>query len=431
MFSIHELKNGINFIKAPIKGTKALTLMALFPVGSRYENKKLSGASHFVEHLMFKGTVKRPTTLEISRSLEAVGAEFNAFTYKDYTGYYVKINSSKKKIAFDLLSDMLFHSKFEAEEVKREKGVIVEELRMYEDNPTMAVDSLFEEVLFGKKHPMGWDIGGTVESVRNLSRDELFAYYEKFYRPDNMVLVAAGNVGDDKSLKKLLNYFEREDGRSKEIKQKELFDGFDRMSWPKDLPLSERVSVKEKKIDQAHLIMGFPGLKKTDKDRVAMSVLAIILGGGMSSRLFIEVRERRGLAYMVNASACGYRDCGSFQIQAGLDPSRLQEAVKVIKNELQKLVSEKVDSKELQDAKSNLTGRLILNAEDGSWQASRLAKQFWFDEKSETFNELFKKIKQVSENDIQRVAKRIFAMKELRAALIAPVSKDKFLTMLK
>ena len=179
MHKISKLKNGINLVKVPLKGSKAVTVMAMFPVGSRYEGKKISGASHFVEHMMFKGTKKRPTHLDISRELDSLGAEYNAFTSKDFTGYYVRTGEINIEKAFDWLADIIFNSKFDAEEIAKEKGVIVEELRMYEDNPLMAVDTLFEKAAFGD-HPLGWDVGGTPESVNGLSREDLWNYYQNY-----------------------------------------------------------------------------------------------------------------------------------------------------------------------------------------------------------------------------------------------------------
>src|SRR3989344_2765382 len=195
MYKLSKLKNGINLIKVPVLGSKAVTVMAMFPVGSRYEDKKLSGASHFVEHMLFKGTKKRPTHLEISRELDALGAEYNAFTSKDYTGYYVKTGEINTEQAFDWLADIIFNSKMDAEEIAKEKGVIVEELRMYDDNPLMAGDTLFEKAMFGD-HPLGWDVGGTADTVRGLSRADLWNYYQKYYLSNNMVLVVAGNIND-------------------------------------------------------------------------------------------------------------------------------------------------------------------------------------------------------------------------------------------
>ncbi len=426
MYKLSKLKNKINLITMPIKGTKAITVMALFPVGSRYEDSKISGASHFVEHLMFKGTQKRPNALDISSLLESQGADYNAFTGKDYTGYYVKINSAKRELAFDLLSDMIFHSKLDEAEVIREKGVIIEELRMYEDNPTMAIDHLFDQVMYGQNHPLGRDIGGTIQTVKNITRSALFDYYQKYYIPNNMVLVVAGDLSDKKKLSHCLNYFVRETDR--QLLNEDLVKNFKKYTWPKKLALTERVAVKEKKLDQAHLILGFPGLKYNDQRMYALNILLHILGVGMNSRLFIEVRERRGLAYMVRTDWNYYRDVGSAQIQAGLDPARLSEALKVIVQEINKIANEKVSARELKDAKSSFVGRMTLAAEDSSVMADWFAKQFWFNDKIKTREEVFRKLKAVTTSEVQKVAKQLFRMDQIRLAVIGDVKKEKIIS---
>ncbi len=427
MHKISKLKNGINLIKIPLKGSKALTVMAMFPVGSRYEDKKLSGASHFVEHMMFKGTKKRPTHLEISRELDSLGAEYNAFTSKDYTGYYVKTGEVNTEKAFDWLADIIFNSKMDAEEIAKEKGVIVEELRMYEDNPLMAVDTLFEKAMFGD-HPLGWDVGGTPETVNGLSRADLWNYYQNYYLPSNMVLIVAGNL-NEKKLAKSLKLFAAD--RAKDRKH-DLKANFTKFVWPKTiLPLENRVVVSEKKLDQAQVILGFPGLHYNDPDRFAASVLFNILGGGMSSRLFVEVREKRGLAYMVNAGAGSFRDVGVASIQAGLDPSRLADALKVIKDELIKITKEPVSAKELLDSKNNIAGRTELAMEDSSAQAQWFAKQFWFANKIESYDEVVKQIKRVTVADVKKLAKKLFDLNQMRVAVIGPMSREKVLDLLK
>ena len=441
MHKVSKLKNGINLIKVPIKGSKAVTIMAMFPVGSRYENKKISGASHFVEHMMFKGTKKRPTHLEISRELDALGAEYNAFTSKDYTGYYVKTGEVNTEKAFDWLADIIFDSKFEAEEVAKEKGVIVEELRMYEDNPLMAVDNLFERAMFGDNHPLGWDVGGTPDSVRGVSRDELWQHYKNHYVPGNVVLIVAGNI-NDKKLDKSFKYFENNKmnitshpspfrggikGGVSDLKSK-----FVKFVWQKKaLSLADRLVVSEKKLDQTQMIIGFPGLHYNSPDRFAASVLLNILGGGMSSRLFVEVREKRGLAYMVNAGSMAFSDVGAVNIQAGLDPLRLAEAVKVIKEELEKIKDKAVSAKELADAKNNIAGRTELAMEDSSAQAQWFARQFWFADKIQTYEQVTKKIKQVTAADVKKMANKFFDFSQMRAAVIGPMSKEKVLELLK
>lgn len=431
MYKVSKLKNGINLIKVPLKGSKAVTVMAMFPVGSRYEHKKTSGISHFVEHMLFKGTKKRPTHLEISRELDALGAEYNAFTSKDYTGYYVRTGEINTEKAFDWLADIIFNSKLDGEEIEKEKGVIVEELRMYEDNPLMAVDNLFERAMFGEEHSLGWDIGGTPDSVRGLSREDLWNYYQSFYLSSNMVLVVAGNI-NDKKLAKALKHFEAQGKKSPAKAGQTLVQNFEKFVWKKQaLPLENRLVVSEKKLDQAQMIIGFPGLAYNDPDRYAASVLLNILGGGMSSRLFVEVREKRGLAYMVNAGSGSFRDVGVATIQAGLDPSRLGDAVKVIKEELVKITQESVSAKELADSKNNIAGRTELAMEDSSAQAQWFAKQFWFSDKIKTYEQVTEKIQKVTAGEVKKIAKKMFDLDTARMAIIGPMSKEKILNVLR
>ncbi len=430
MYKISKLKNGITLIKSPIKGAKALTVMAMFPVGSRYEEKRMSGSSHFVEHMMFKGTKKRPTHLEISRELDAFGAEYNAFTSKDYTGYYIKTGEVNMEKAFDWLADIVFHSTFAAEEVEKEKGVIVEEVRMYEDNPLMAVDNLFERAMFGD-HPLGWDVGGTPETVRGVSREDLWNYYKHYYFPGNMVLVVAGNINEKKLTKSLKPFMAVDSSLFTGKDSKKLKQQFTKFAWKKEsAPLAERVLASERKLDQAQVMLGFPAFDYNHKDRYALSVLLTILGGGMSSRLFVEVREKQGLAYMVNASASSFADVGVATVSAGLDPSRLKAAIAVIKQELEKIKKEKVSAKELIDAKNNIAGRTELSMENSSSQAQWFAKQFWFADKMQTYEQVNKKIKAVTAADVQRVAARIFDWSQMRMAFIGPMSKEKVLELL-
>ncbi|PIT88211.1 MAG: hypothetical protein COU29_02985 [Candidatus Magasanikbacteria bacterium CG10_big_fil_rev_8_21_14_0_10_36_32] len=428
MYKISKLKNGIRLIVAPVSGTKATTVLAMFPVGSRYETKKISGASHFVEHLMFKGTERRPTSEHISRELDALGAEFNAFTSKDYTGYYIKIDGDKQEIAYDMLSDMIFHSKFDANEIKKEKGVIVEELRMYEDNPIMAVEQKFDTILFGN-HPLGWDIGGSSKSVKGISRQELWNYYRRAYQPKQMILVVAGRVDKNKILA-IKRLFGKE--LNTKISGKRFLDNdFVKYYRPKKkLPLMQRVWTEKRKIDQAHIILGFPGFKHKSADRYSAALLFYILGGGMSSRLFVEVREKRGLAYMIRAGINYFRDCGSVYIKAGLNPARLSEALKIILQELKKIVDQPVTTKELTEAKTNFAGRLALSLEDSSFQANWYADRMLFQGKIETYEETLKKINSVTLKQINNLSKKLFQPEEMRLAVISPLEKNKILKML-
>ncbi len=429
MHRITKLKNGLTLITVPVKGTIATTVMAMFPIGSRYEEKPISGASHFVEHLMFKGTIKRPVATEIARELDALGADYNAFTFKDYTGYYVKIDGKRQEVAYELLADMLYNSQFKKEEVEKEKGAIVEELRMYEDNPTMAVDLLFDRIMFGD-HPLGWDIGGSVETVRGISREELWKYYQRHYSPRNMILVVAGNI-DPKKIKLINKYFGLQASAAGEPGSLFYKTGFAKFSWPKkEAALAERVAVKERVVDQAQLMVGFPGLKQNHPERFAAIVLITILGIGMSSRLFVEVREKRGLAYMIKAGSMSFRDVGAVYIQAGLDPARLAEAISVIKEELWKITHDEVSGRELEDAKSSISGRMALAMEDSSAEAEWFAKQFLFSAKPETPEQVLAKIKKVTAREIIKLAARIFIPGQLRLAVIGKFNKEKILELI-
>ncbi|OGH80781.1 MAG: hypothetical protein A3I29_01625 [Candidatus Magasanikbacteria bacterium RIFCSPLOWO2_02_FULL_44_11] len=429
MFHKSKLKNGITLLTVPVKGTRALTVLAMFPIGSRYETPKLSGAAHFVEHMLFKGTERRPTSQDITRAVDAVGADYNAFTYKDYTGYYIKIDASKQQLAFDLLSDMIFNSVFDKDEVEKEKGSIVEELRMYKDNPTMAIDIVSDKLVYDS-NPLGWDIGGTEETVRNLTRDDLWDFYRKHYSSKNMVLVVAGNI-NHRELKKMTRYFADRESKSDVLQMSFYKTNYKTFVWSKEIvPMSHRVAADEREVDQAQILLNFPGLKNNHPARYALSVLTTILGGGMSSRLFTEVREKRGLAYMIRSGSSYFRDTGLCYVQAGLDPKRLGEAVKVIKDELHKITTEEVSAQELRDAVSSINGRLALHMEDSSSQAEWYAKQFFFNPRVRTPEQIMANLKKVSVEQVQKIARELLVWDQMRLAIVSPYSKEKVLSLL-
>lgn len=428
MYRLSKLKNGITLITVPVKGTSATTVLCMFPVGSRYEDQKISGVSHFVEHMLFKGTEKRPNSQEITLTFDAVGAQYNAFTSKEYTGYYVKIAGSKQALAFDILSDMIFHSTFKAEEVEKEKGAIVEELRMYKDNPLMDIDDTFESLLFDG-NPLGWNIGGSEESVRGVSRDEMWEHYQRHYSPKTMALVVAGAI-DQKKLKKFVQNFAEKQAPKNATSPSFYKNSYIPFKLAGKKSLADRVAVKEKKVDQAQLMLGFPALPHNHPDRYALAVLTTVLGGGMSSRLFSEVREKRGLAYMVKCDATSYRDTGLVIVKAGLDPARIGEAVKVIRQELQKIVDEPISDKELVNARNYLTGHIALQLEDSFNEANWFAEKFLFAKKMETYEEMGRQLKKVTVKAVQKVAKDLINFDEMRVAAIGPFAKEKLLGML-
>jgi predicted Zn-dependent peptidase len=426
MFRQIKLKNGITLITVPVVGTKATTILAMFPVGSRYETGRLAGASHFVEHLLFKGTKKRLTALDISRELDAVGANYNAFTSKDCTGYYIKIVDKKQNLAYNILADMIFNSTLDAEEVKREKGVIIEEMRMYEDNPTMKIDCLLDKIMY-QNNSLGLDIIGTAESIKNITRDELYNYYRQAYNPRNMILVVAGSV-DQKKMKNIEQEFGLVDDKKTVFNK----NNFPKFVWPKAKQSQEKRLIAEKrKIDQAQVMMGWPGIRYNDPRHPILAVLLSVLSGGMSSRLFLEVRERRGLAYMIRASHEAYRDVGNLSIQAGLDPARLGEAVKVIRQELKKISSEPVSPKELLDAKNNIIGKLALSMEDSSNQAMYFASSYLFKDKLESVDKKIAKIKKVTAVEVRNLAKSLFLSDRMCFAIISNLDKKEVLKIIK
>jgi len=306
------LGNGIRLLTIPKKETSSVTVLLMFPVGSRQESPKLFGVSHFIEHMLFKGTAKRPKSLDISRELDAVGAEFNAFTSKDHTGYYIRIDAKHIDLAIDMLSDMVMNSLFVADEMEREKKVILEEINMYQDNPTI----VFEESLFGPGTSLGHNIAGSHQSVSNLKRSEVLAYRQKYYRPSNLVVAIAGRMPGDITT--------RVNRAFASFGAKTRPTGYARVRQSASRP---RVRIRYKATEQIHLALGYPGLALGDSSMPALLLLMTILGGNMSSRLFTRIREQLGLAYMVRAEAGAYQDTGSVAVQAGLDKSRIREAI--------------------------------------------------------------------------------------------------------
>lgn len=406
-----KLKNGAQLLVSPEKDTASVTILIMFKVGSRYETPDINGSSHFIEHLMFKGTSKRPTTLDISKELDGVGADYNAFTSKDTTGYYVKVDAKQLPLATDILQDMLFNSLFDSKEIDRERGVIIEEINMYEDNPLMHAEELLEELLFGAKHPLGYQIAGPRSVIRNVTRQKLLTYKEKFYDAKHMVVSVAGKVTakDIQNLKRTFSGYPTKPGKHQFIP----FRG---------RQTSSRALLKHKKTEQVQMVLGVPAGSLFDKDLAAMSVLSVILGGNMSSRLFVNVREKRGLCYMIRSSVNPYEDVGSFTIQSGIARKSVSQALEAILGELKRLKIEPVKAQELKQAKDFISGKLTLSWEDSETIANYWARQFLLEHKLETPDEKLRRIQKVSVNDIQRVAKKLFKTSQLNLVLIGPYS---------
>lgn len=409
--TLHLLPNRLPVILVPQKGAASMTLFVFCRVGSRYETRDINGVSHFIEHLMFKGTKRRPDTQIISKTLDRYGAEYNAMTSKDFTGYYIKMDAAHTPLAVDMLHDMLFHSKYDPKELNRERSVIVEEINMYEDNPRMHIEDLLEEALFPGS-TLGWNIAGPRETIRTVPREKLIAYRDAYYVPSRLTVVVSGKI-HPQALALLKKTFGRI--RVPTAPQDGAFAPFKMPAR-----LKEPLALQNKNTEQVQLGMAFHGLPIGHADLPAASLLATILGGTMSSRLFIQVRERRGLCYSVSASHQPMEDTGVFSVLSGLDKKRFPEAVKTILAELKKTVTAPVTAEELRRAKDHLRGKLTLAFEDSSFQADWYGRQWMFQEKIESAETRLRRFEKVTAADVRRVAKALFRPNRMASAVIGP-----------
>jgi predicted Zn-dependent peptidase len=357
--------------------------------------------------MFFKGTERRPTAKDIAAEVDAIGGEFNAFTSKEYTGYYVRCAAEHHDIALDVLVDMIRRSKFDAEEIEREKGVIVEEMNMYFDTPRDYVSGVYDALVYGDQ-PIGWDIIGRKETVRAATRDTFMDYLGRWYKPHRMVVGVGGQLGDD-----LL-------GRVGELLGDLTDEETGEPAPAEPGPNSARVKLHTKPSDQAHLCVGVPSYRIDHPDRYTLQVLTTILGGGMSSRLFTEVRERRGLAYYVFATNQSYTDTGSLYSQAGVDINRVDEAVTTIVSELEKVAAEQVPADELEKAKSFSKGRFVLQTESPQGMIMFGLRREVLEGEAIEPTEVLAGIDAVTADDVARVARDLISEDRLRLALIGP-----------
>ena len=415
MYFQTKLSQGLRLITVPVKNAESVTIEVLLPVGSRYETKDLNGASHFIEHMMFKGTKRRPSSLLVAKELDSLGARYNAFTSKDHTGYWIKAVDDKTEKAFDILSDMVFNSVFDKEEFEREKKVILEEVKMYEENPLFHIEDMFEKVLFGN-HPLSWLISGG-PAVQKITRQKLMAYKEKFYQPNQMIVVVAGNIKNQEAVKLVKKYFGAYQGKNNKNNFSQ-FKSEEKKSWPK-------TNILFKDTNQVQIALGGLAYSYHHPNLEAASVLSLILGGNMSSRLFNEIRVKRGLAYFVEMELGVYQDTGSFEIRAGVDKNRTEETLKVILEELNKIKKQGVSKEELTRAKDYIEGTMKLSFEESATLASWYGRQLLLVGKIITPKEKLKKIKMVSQSDIQRIANQLFKSQNLSLAMIGPFKENR------
>jgi predicted Zn-dependent peptidase len=419
VYERHTLSNGLRVLTAPLGHAQSVACYVMLAAGSRYENASNRGIAHFAEHMFFKGTERRPTARDIAMEVDSIGGEFNAFTSKEYTGYYIRCAGERRDQAFDVLVDMLRNSKFDSEELEREKGVIIEEMNMYVDTPRDYIGSVYEELLFGS-NPLGWETLGTKATIEGASRETFLDYLGEWYRPSRMVVGCAGAVGDD-----LMSMLEGLVG--------DIPDGA--TGAPTAATIEEttepRVRIHRKDSDQANVALGVPSYPVGHPDRYALQLLGTVLGTGMSSRLFLEVRERRGLAYYVFAFNNSFTDAGTLYAQAGVDLKRTEEAVKVIADEFKKLAGEQVPSVELEQALALAKGRFVLQTESPNGLLVSGLRREVLEGRAAEPTEILAGLDAVTAEDIQRVAQDVIGGSGLRCAVIGPFDdEDAFAALL-
>jgi len=400
------LPNGLRLALHPMPATYSATVVAVIGTGARYEDDEQAGISHFLEHMLFKGTARRPSAQIIADTVERLGGRLNASTSREITTYYTKVPSRHLDVGLDLIADMLRHPLLDADETARERGVIVEELAQGEDVPTVVGAHLLQRTLWGD-HPLGRPIIGSRETVTTVTGDALRAYMAAHYVPARMVLSVAGAIDPDqvaRHAEELLGDWP--EGRAPEPAAAAYAEG-------------ERVAL-ERRDGQAHLYVAAPGLPLDHPDHMAFAIMAEILGGGMSSRLFLEVRERRGLAYSVGAGAATMSDHGALSIHAGVAPGKATAALEVIAQELRRLAAAEVSAGELERVRGHYEGSLLLGLEDSYSVATRDARNVLQRGYARTPEESLALVDAVTAADIQRLARALLAPEDLRVAVVGP-----------
>lgn len=410
------LPNGLRLILTPLPAFRSVTAIILCGAGSRYETPQTNGISHFLEHMFFKGTKKRPQASDISHALDEIGADYNAFTGKETTGYHIKAASEHLPLLIDMLEDMLWNSKFDEAEIEKERGVIIEEINLYEDTPMRRVAEVYEHVLWGDQ-PLGWDIGGRKEVIKKITRRDFLDYIQARYVPNNMVVGIAGAFNKKAAIELINRRFGQKSGHK----------GHEVAACTPVIEDQKKPAQKiiYKKTDQAHLVVGFRGFKIGHPDRYNAGILATILGGGMSSRLFLNVREKRGLAYYVRADNDSYLDTGTMAASAGVDLKRIDDALKVILEEFAGITKEAPSQKELKKAKEYIKGKIILSWEDSRTVALAYGTDDLLEGRVRPLDEYLKRIDEVDAQDILRVAQFLFTGSKLNLAVIGPFRDPK------
>ncbi|HEX2024514.1 MAG TPA: pitrilysin family protein [Acidimicrobiales bacterium] len=410
MIRTTRLGNGIHVVTEWMPGSHSVTTGYWVDAGSRDEEPAIAGASHFLEHLLFKGTATR-SARDIAESIEAVGGDMNAFTTKEYTSFYTRLLDDDLDLGLDILSDIMWAPAFRPEEIEAERQVILEEILMHEDEPSDLVHELFNDALF-PGHPLGRPVLGDRSTITAMTRDAINEYFEALYRPESIVVAAAGNVDHDRVVAGVEKRF---DGRlgARPPRQRPA------------LPPARSVVVHNRPTEQAHLVVGMRALDRADDDRFTLSVLNQVLGGGMSSRLFQEIREKRGLVYSVYSYRAAYVESGALAIYAGTSPGRAHEVLELIDEELDRLLESGVSERELTVAKGHVKGSLALSLEDSAGRMSRIGRSQLVHGTVMTFDELVARTEAVTADDLRRVTDRVIRGERV-LAVVGPFAEDAF-----
>lgn len=414
-----KLSNGLRILTIPSKNSETVTVLVLTAIGSKYEKRKISGISHFLEHMYFKGTKKRPNSKDVAETLDKIGGLYNAFTGKEYTGYYAKVASSHFDTALEWVSDIYLNSKIPVKELAKEKRVIIEEINMIKDHPMSYVQNVWTELLYGDQ-PAGWDIAGTKESVSSITRQDLVEYMKMGYVAPSTVVCITGNFGS----------------KDAETKVKKYFEGILKGDEAKKEPVIENqsvpaVMVERKKTDQTHICLGVRAYDMFHPQQYTLHIIETILGRMMSSRLFVKIREELGLAYYIRTDYDTTTDTGFLVTQAGVDNKKVEQAVSAILKEYKKMSSQKVAPEELYKAKENIKGRMVISLEPSDAQAYFYGSQELLKKEIYSIEKIFKELDQVTADDVLAVSKDIFKSEKLNLAAVGPVNSIELKKILK
>ena len=410
MFQKEQLINGIRIVTEEIPYVNSVSIGIWVKVGSRYENVDNNGISHFIEHMLFKGTKNR-SAKEIANSIDKIGGQLNAFTSKECTCFYAKVLDTHFDIALDVLADMFFNSNFSSEEIDKERGVVIEEINMYEDSPEDLVHDLFSQAVWSG-NPLGMSILGTEETLENLNREKIVQYFNENYIPQNIVISVVGNFKHSEVVDKIRGYFDKAEQRD---------NGTANILVPRFEP---EYTLKSKVTEQVHLCMGFNGVDIKSKAFYPMLILNNVFGGAMSSRLFQKIREDRGLAYSVFSYPSSFEDCGLFSIYAGAKPDNLKSVAELIMEEIRFVKESGITEEELYDSKEQLKGSYILGLESTSGRMISIGKSELLLEKIYSPAEILERIDKVDMESVNSIIKHIFDTDNMGVAVIGSMEKS-------